>query len=136
MKKKTTMNYIINGFTKVYRCGYCDLCDIVTREADYYNCGLYGWNCDIYIDYEHDTAITTGYRNMRGERIPEKILAKYQEEGRTLREDYYNPNKFILKKNLEKRFYAELAGDFQELSRLTLLKWEIEHRDDKNKVTA
>lgn len=77
-KIKTDMKRINNGFKKVFRAGYCDL-QYIYRYDDpqYYNCGVYGWNCDIYIDYKRDIAITTGYRNMRGERIPSDLLQKY-----------------------------------------------------------
>lgn len=78
MKIKTTMKYIENLYSKVFRCGYCDLQYIFRYEdAMYYNAGVYGWNCDIYVDFQHDIAITTGYRNMRGIRIPDEILEKY-----------------------------------------------------------
>ena len=65
----------VNNFRKVYRMGYCDLQYIMQGvEPTFYNSGVYGWNCDIYVDYSRDIAITTGYRNMRGERIPHDIL--------------------------------------------------------------
>lgn len=79
-KIKTDMKRINNGFKKVFRCGYCDLQFIFKyEEPQYYNCGVYGWNCDIYVDYSRDIAITTGYRNMRGVPIPHEILKKYSD---------------------------------------------------------
>ena len=57
-------------------------------DAAYYNAGLYGWNCDIYIDYMHDTAITTGYRNMRGERIPDEVIEEFTERAKKVYEGY------------------------------------------------
>lgn len=79
MKVKTAMN-ICNGFQHVYRAGYCDLQFIAPNtmiEPQFYNCGVYGWNCDLYADYETDTLITTGYRNTRGDLIPRELLHKY-----------------------------------------------------------
>ena len=79
-KIKTDMKRISNGYRKVFRCGYCDLQDIYKYETpQFYNCGVYGWNCDIYVDYKRDIAITTGYRNMRGKQIPYDLIKKYSE---------------------------------------------------------
>lgn len=87
-KIKTDMKRISNGYRKVFRCGYCDLQDIYKYESpQFYNCGVYGWNCDIYIDYKRDIAITTGYRNMRGERIPGDIIRKYSEIAKKIYEN-------------------------------------------------
>ena len=79
-KIKTDMKTINNGFKKVFRAGYCDLQYIYEyEEPQYYNCGVYGWNCDIYVDYKRDIAITTGYRNMRGASIPHELIKKYSD---------------------------------------------------------
>lgn len=80
MKKIETSMKICNGFRHVYRVGYCDLQYIAPRtmiEPQYYNCGVYGWNCDLYVDYSSDTIITTGYRNTRGASVPAELLDKY-----------------------------------------------------------
>ena len=85
MKMRTTMKAIRANYKKVFRCGYCDLSNIFYREEpDYYNSGVYGWNCDVYTSYgcsvpEYNIAITTGYRNMTGERIPSEIIKKYDD---------------------------------------------------------
>ena len=78
MKIETTMKAIRNNYRKVFRCGYCDL-QYIYRYTDpiFYNSGVYGWNCDIYVDFKRDIAITTGYRNMAGICIPSEILEKY-----------------------------------------------------------
>lgn len=89
-KVKTDMKRISNGYRKVFRCGYCDLQDIYKYETpQFYNCGVYGWNCDIYVDYKRDIAITTGYRNMRGERIPGDIIKKYSEIAKKIYENQW-----------------------------------------------
>lgn len=79
-KIKTSMKYIKALYPVVFRCGYCDL-QYIYRYDDptYYNCGVYGWNCDIYVNFKYNAAITTGYRNMRGVRIPDEIINKYTE---------------------------------------------------------
>ena len=78
MKIKTSMKVCYN-FKKVFRCGYCDLYYTFLHYAPtYYNAGVYGWNNDLYIDYKRDIIVTTGYRNMRGDRIPSDIIQKYE----------------------------------------------------------
>ena len=89
-KIKTDMKRISNGYRKVFRCGYCDLQHIYKYEdPQFYNCGVYGWNCDIYVDYKRDIAITTGYRNMRGECIPGDIIKKYSEIAKKIYENQW-----------------------------------------------
>lgn len=79
-KIKTSMKTIKNGYKKVFRAGYCDLQFIFNNDYPvYYNSGVYGWNCDIYVDYKRDIAISTGYRNMIGDCIPSEILRKYSD---------------------------------------------------------
>lgn len=78
MKTHTTIKSIRHNWKHVFRCGYCDLQNIFRyEEPNYYNAGVYGWNCDIYCDFSRDIAITTGYRNMAGQCIPGEIIAKY-----------------------------------------------------------
>ena len=90
MKQQTTMKQITNVFKNVYQLGYCDLQNIFRHEEPkYYNCGVYGWNCDIYIDYERDIALTTGYRNMRGKQIPREILEKYDKIAQDILKDTF-----------------------------------------------
>lgn len=90
MKIKTTMNYITKHYNNVFSCGYCDLQDIMKHEEPvYYNCGVYGWNCDIYVDFKRDIAITTGYRNMRGRTIPIEIIEKYSNIAKEICKDYW-----------------------------------------------
>lgn len=99
MKIKSSMK-ILDGYKKVFRCGYCDL-QIIYKfvEPTYYNTGVYGWNCDIYT-YGSSIAITTGYRNMRGERIPYDILIKYDKIAREILEKRLTYNE--LEKELAK----------------------------------
>lgn len=88
MKIKTTMKAITNNYNKVYSCGYCDLQHIYRyTEPCFYNAGLYGWNCDIYTEYTYKSgsiAITTGYRNMKGARIPSDLIKKYSEKAKEI----------------------------------------------------
>ena len=87
MKKHTSMKYF-NNFEKVFRVGYCDLQDIYKySEPQFYNSDVYGWNCDIYVDYARDIAITTGYRNMTGKRIPDELIEKYTANAKKILEE-------------------------------------------------
>lgn len=83
MKKYTTMKSVVSDFRKVYRCGAFDLSNLGI-EAWYYNSGVYGWNCDIFVSPDFGIAICSGYRNMRGERLPDEIIRHYTEKCRQL----------------------------------------------------
>lgn len=111
-KTHTSIKNIKNNWRKVFRAGYCDLQYIMKyNEPQYYNSGVYGWNCDVYCDFSRDIAITTGYRNMAGKRIPDEILNKYTEIAKEILENTfsipYAEIKVKLDENLE-NFYNEL----------------------------
>lgn len=78
---KMSMLEVMKVADHVFSCGYCDLwhtLHFTTRDG--YNSGVYGWNNDIYFIrvYGEVVAITTGYRNTRGYRIPGELLKKYE----------------------------------------------------------
>ena len=88
MKLKTSMKHITSVYDNVWRCGYAELQYIMEgREPQYYNAGVYGWNCDIYIDFRHDAAISTGYRNTRGRKIPTELIEEYSERAKAIMQD-------------------------------------------------
>ena len=100
MKTKMSMTTIKKVYPdyKVFRAGYCDLQYLFSsNDFRFYNSGVYGWNCDILIDYEHEVIITTGYRNMRGEIIPRKISEHYND----LALDVIRDNSITLSERLE-----------------------------------
>ena len=79
MKKQISMT-VHSNYKYVFKTGYYGLSNICKHiEPQYYNSGVYGWNCDIYVDYQHDIMISTGYRNMKGKTIPSSILKKYDD---------------------------------------------------------
>lgn len=85
MKIKATRKYIRNLYNNVYCAGYADLQHImVGYDATYYNSGIYGWNFDCYVDYSTDAAITTGYRNTIGVKIPREIIDKYEDKAKEI----------------------------------------------------
>lgn len=84
MKIRTSMKETWR-WSHVFRVGYCELQYIMYGyEPTYYNAGVYGWNNDMYVDYRTDTIITTGYRNMRGERIPDYIVKAFSENAKDI----------------------------------------------------
>lgn len=102
MKTKTNMK-ITNNYKNSFRCGYCDLQNIFYAvNPQYYNCGVYGWNCDLYIDIPTDTIISTGYRNMRGKSINHDIIKKYDTIARNIIDNYTFKNYDLLVSELEK----------------------------------
>lgn len=112
MKQHTTIKAIRNNWTKVFRCGYCDLQYIMLgEEPNYYNSGVYGWNCDIYCDFSRDIAVTTGYRNMAGQMIPAEIIQKYSDTAKKINSKClpipYDEIKAKLDEN-RNNFFAEL----------------------------
>ena len=112
MKIKTSMKNIRQAWKKVFYCGYCDLQYIMRgAEPTYYNCGVYGWNCDIYCHFGKDIAITTGYRNMTGRRIPDELIKKYTDNAKNILEGQwakpYEEYMAELAENREK-FFEEL----------------------------
>ena len=112
-KIHTTIKYVKQVWGKVYRAGYCDLQYIMRYEDPmYYNSGVYGWNCDIYCDFKTDTAITTGYRNMAGERIPDELIEKYTATAKEILKDGWNKSYDEIKTELDenrRNFFDELA---------------------------
>lgn len=85
MKTQITIKAIRNSYDNIFRAGYCDLYYIFFGVSpQYYNCGVYGWNCDIYVDYGRDIAITTGYRNMAGKTIPHELIEKYTKKAKAV----------------------------------------------------
>lgn len=112
MKKETTIKFIKNYFTKTFQTGYCDLQDIFyCIEPNYYNSGIYGWNCDIYIDYSRDIAITTGYRNLTGLQIPNEIIDKYSKIAKNILDNRFMKKYDEILKALEENrnsFFTEI----------------------------
>lgn len=112
MKKEITIKFIKNYFTKTFKTNYCALQDIFKNvEPDYYNTGIYGWNCDVYIDYSRDIAITTGYRNLTGLQIPNEIIDKYSKIARNILKNRFIKKYDEILKALEENknnFFAEI----------------------------
>lgn len=114
MKTYTTIKSIRQNWSNVWRCGYCDLQYIMRyEEPNYYNSGVYGWNCDIYCDFKRDVAITTGYRNMTGRVIPNELIERYSNVAKEICKNTWNKSYDEIKNALDQnreRFFDELAN--------------------------
>ena len=114
MSKTKTSMQITRNFSKVFRAGYCELSHIFRNfDPQFYNCGVYGWNCDLYADYENDVIITTGYRNMRGEMIPAELIDRYNDKASKINKEFSlksYPELCHAFAELRREFFAELAS--------------------------
>ena len=112
-KQHISISKIRNYWSKTFRCEYCELQYIMRgTEPHYYNSGVYGWNCDIYCDFSNDIAITTGYRNMTGKRIPDELINKYSDIAKSIIEKPFTTPYEEIRKALEENkqnFFNELA---------------------------
>ena len=103
-KVQVSMRNVCNNWSNVFYAGYCELWQIMRGiYPNAYNCGVYGWNCDIYFDYKRDIAINTGYRNVRGKRIPSELIKEFSEIAEKICERPFNPNRDIQKELDENR---------------------------------
>lgn len=115
---KISMKEAVRGADLVFRVGYCALQNLLRFSNRYgYNAGIYGWNCDVYNFFKggKHIVITTGYRNLRGAKIPSEIVKKYEEEasgilefGGTNYESSYGARKPMILSILD-RFLSELC---------------------------
>lgn len=131
MKVKTSMIDVVRSHNYVYRCGYADLQHLFSGvDYCYYNCGVYGWNCDIFTDYVDgkSIAVTTGYRNMRGERIPDYIVKAFESAAKSIYYESYSREKL---EELRRAFFQLLASP----DRMTQLE-EMWDRYNKTEITA
>lgn len=106
MKTKIAMKNI--NADRVYKCSYCALQSLLPEsDAAHYNAGAYGWNCDIFYLYHNGEkiAITTGYRNTRGERIPCELCEKYD---RQAFQALAQPQASEMLEEIRERFLSEL----------------------------
>ncbi len=112
VKDKKVAMKIVNNYNNVYYAGYCDLQTILMYiPRDFYNEGVYGWNCDIYIDQDNDLLINTGYRNLREKPIPRELIDKYEGFARNILLKSESIGEKLYKLNLNRKlFIKELLG--------------------------
>jgi len=105
-KAKVTNKWLKANFNIIKIC-YCDLQHLLDYfKPMYYTCGIYGWNCDVYV-IDYNNVICTGYRTPEGNiKFNYSIVRKYEEEAMKL---YYNNNMDYQEK---KRQAEKLLNDF------------------------
>lgn len=114
MKMKTSMLKIKKSFKHTVCCGYCDLQNILNKDdAQFYNAGTCGWNCDIYVNYKYNIAISTGYRNMCGPRIPDEIIEKYSKIGSELRRNCWSDENYREKTEENKANFWKAVAEWR-----------------------
>lgn len=87
MKTHTSMKQIVNRYDVILSTGYGNLQHLLAyKNATYYNAGIYGWNCDIYTFWHNgkSIALTTGYRNMRGNSLDYDTVVQYDKKAQSI----------------------------------------------------
>lgn len=126
MKTKTTNKFINAMYNNVFYVMPGDLNSLYKimygESPVYYNCGVYGWNYDCYINYETDTAIMHGYRNMTGKKADSEILKKYADKAEKI------IDRINWKWETRQKHLNEIRKKcFYELVKKDLAWWETEH---------
>ena len=126
MKTKTTNKFINAMFENVYYVMPSDLNSLYKimygESPAYYNCCVHGWNYDCYINYEADTAIMHGYRNMTGKKADSEILRVYADKAEKI------IDKINWKWETRQKHLNEIRKEcFYELVKKDLAWWEVEH---------
>lgn len=118
-KANVTRKWISNNF----RCcsvGYGDLQNLLYyQSADYYTCGVYGWNFDIYTF--GDYAITTGYRGRIDDVSKDyhSLIHEYDSKARELLKNMWTKDSKELRKEVNellKEFLGKVF-DIEDTSR-------------------
>ena len=112
-KAKVTERFIKQSFPRVIEVGYCGLQNLLScRDPQWYTCGVYGWNADIYM-VDMDTVIVTGYRpfgKYNGNPASRKYEEFADEVNKSLRFIDYDKRKAELHR-LIAEFVKEVCGD-------------------------
>lgn len=97
MKLNVTAKQIKDNYKNIICVGYCDLQYLLRcKDADFYTCGVYGWNADIY-KINNSTVIVTGYRPF-GNIEAYDLIEKYEKKAEKIYCDHSLEYKQIAKK--------------------------------------
>lgn len=111
-KIRVTKKEIKESFKNIITVGYCEGWYLLQGiEPDFYTCGIYGWNEDIYkIDY--NTIITTGYNPIDGNFRNHELTKKYNEKAQKIYNNHSLDYKTQLKKieKLRNKYIEEITG--------------------------
>lgn len=84
MKTKITAKLAKYYAKKPIAVGYANIQYLLYfRNADWYTCGIYGWNYDIYHNV-YGRTITTGYRGMFGVPVDYEYQQKFETEAQKI----------------------------------------------------
>lgn len=85
MKIKVSMKQIKDNYYSVIGIPYCEAQYLLYfQDPNFYTCGVYGWNNDIY-EISNLVCISTGYRNLQGNvKYDYKMLNEYENEARKI----------------------------------------------------
>lgn len=87
MKIKILKKDILKNYDNIICVGYCGLWYLLAhKNANFYTCGVYGWNADIY-EINNNTCLVTGYRPFGNITSNKNIDKKYNEKAKKI---YYN----------------------------------------------
>ena len=90
MKVKTTAKAIRSAYPTIIKISYCNLQGLLCIDRpEYYTCGVYGWNADIY-DMGNGIAICTGYRPFGNVKPDRETVSRYEKRAREMRRDLWN----------------------------------------------
>ena len=111
MKNKITAKSIRERYSKIISIGYCDAQNLLSfTSPDYYTCGVYGWNFDVY-DF-NNVAICTGYRGMpKGKNYDWKRLDFYEKKAEEICHMKDNTGHFLSYEEINAKL-KELLRDF------------------------
>lgn len=77
MKVKVSQSQVKKYYPNILSIGYCGAESLLYgKEPNYYTCGEYGWNADIY-EIDKTTVIVTGYRPF-GKSVDFELLEDYE----------------------------------------------------------
>ena len=110
MKVKVTAKEIRKSFDNIILINYCGLQWLLrSLNANYYTCGIYGWNSDIYV-INNNTCIVTGYRPIGNIKPDYNLVKKYNDlAGKIHSKNYsYDQRKTKLEKLLN-QFVKEVT---------------------------
>ena len=88
-KRQVTRKYLKALYgNKAVQLGYGEMQVLFSEhDADYYTCGVYGWNFDGFC--VNGAVVTTGYRNMFGVEPSSELVQEYENKAKELNKEYY-----------------------------------------------
>lgn len=106
-KVKTTAKAIKNAYCNIITIGYCDMQYLLSYFTPaYYTCGVYGWNCDVFI-IDDNTVIATGYRPVSGNLHSYELVKKYNDKAKS---EIYG--RWDIDYQEQKRIASQMLADF------------------------